>query len=161
MWLLRVQVGDDGEHAAVVVGGWRQAQGAEDVLDVLLDRVLGDEEPLGDRLLERPSAISASTSRSRSVRCSSGSSPCRRRPTSSPTTAGSSTEPPCPTRLTLEDELGEVGDALLEQVADAVGAGREQLERVAGVDVLREDEDPDRRPALRGSILAARRPSSV
>jgi hypothetical protein len=44
VWRLpRVQVRKDGEHASVVVGGLRQAQRAEDVLDVLLDRVLGDE----------------------------------------------------------------------------------------------------------------------
>ena len=36
------------------------------------------------------------------------------------------------------EELVEIGYALLEQVADAVGAAREQLERVARVDVLGE-----------------------
>jgi hypothetical protein len=44
---------------------------------VLLDRVLGDEQLLGDglsamALLDLPSAISASTSRSRGVRSPSG-----------------------------------------------------------------------------------------
>ena len=97
---------------------------------------------------ERPSAIRASTSRSRSVRRSSGLSPCRRRPTSSPTTAGSRTEPPCPDAVDAGGELVEVGHALLEQVADAVGPGGEQFERVAGVDVLGEDEDSDRGPSL-------------
>ena len=42
LWLLRVEVGDDGEHAPVVVGGLREPERAEDVLDVLLDGVLGD-----------------------------------------------------------------------------------------------------------------------
>jgi hypothetical protein len=46
--LLRVEVCDDGEHASVIVWGLWEAQRAEDVLDVLLDGVFGDEQPLGD-----------------------------------------------------------------------------------------------------------------
>ncbi len=37
-------------------------------------------------------------------------------------------------------ELLHVGDAVLEQVADALGALRQELHRVTGLDVLREDE---------------------
>src|ERR1035441_4331337 len=49
--LLRVEVGDDGEHAPVVVWGLREAERAEDVFDVLLDGVLGNDEPFGDRVV--------------------------------------------------------------------------------------------------------------
>jgi hypothetical protein len=52
-------------------------------------------------------------------------------------------------------ELVEVGYALLEQVPDAVGPGGEQLERVAGVDVLGEDQDSDRRPSLADDLGSA------
>ena len=41
------------------------------------------------------------------------------------------------------DEHGNVEDALLEQVADALGMLFEQPQRVAGLDVLGEDEDAD------------------
>jgi len=51
VWLLRVEVGDDGEDATVVVCGLWEAQGAEDVLDVFLDGVLGDDEAFGDRVV--------------------------------------------------------------------------------------------------------------
>ena len=46
--------------------------------------------------------------------------------------------------------VGLAGDAeeLFEQVTHPVGSGRQQLDRVAGVDVLREDEDSDLRPAF-------------
>ena len=42
------------------------------------------------------------------------------------------------------DELGDVADAVLEQVADATGTVGEQLGRVAALDILAEHED--RRP---------------
>jgi hypothetical protein len=51
LWLLRVEVGDDGEHSSVVVWGLRKVQRAEDVPDVLLDGVLGDEQLVGDRMV--------------------------------------------------------------------------------------------------------------
>src|SRR6516162_9608353 len=53
-------------------------------------------------LLDRPSAISPSTSRSRSVSCSSAPLCRLGLPTNWLTTAGSSTEPPSPTWRTLE-----------------------------------------------------------
>ena len=49
------------------------------------------------------------------------------------------------------DEALEVGDAVLEQVADALGVRGEQLHRVALLDVLREDEHADAGVALAGS----------
>jgi len=41
---------EHGEHAAMIFGGGREPQLSEDVGDVLLDRALGDDEPLGDGL---------------------------------------------------------------------------------------------------------------
>src|SRR5215208_2573845 len=58
-------------------------------------------------LLERPSAIRPSTSRSRAVRLSSGSSRLRR-PSSSATTSGSSAEPPLATRRTASVYVGGI-----------------------------------------------------
>ena len=46
------------------------------------------------------------------------------------------------------DEPVDVGHALLEQVADPLGAVREQLAQVAVLDELREQQDPDRRQLL-------------
>ena len=46
------------------------------------------------------------------------------------------------------DELAEVVDALLEQVATSCGAALEQRERVARLGVLAEDDDPDLRMRL-------------
>jgi len=43
-----VEVGEHGQHAAVVVLGRRQAELAEDAVAVLADRLLGDEQPAGD-----------------------------------------------------------------------------------------------------------------
>ena len=89
---------------------------------------------------EHPSAISARTSRSRGVSPSSGSFR-RRAPTSSCTRPGSTTEPPSSDPLDRFDELVDVGDAALEQVADPLAAG-EQLHRVVDLDVGGEHEDP-------------------
>ncbi len=48
------------------------------------------------------------------------------------------------------DELGHVGDPVLQQVADPGGVAGEQLGGVALLDVLAEDEDADLGPAGRG-----------
>ena len=55
----------------------------------------------------------------------------------------------------------DVGDAVLEQVADALAAAAEQVGGVALLDVLAEDEDRHVGVAARGSRRAARTPSSV
>ena len=96
---------------------------------------------------ERPSAISSSTSRSRGVSSASGSS-FRRRPTSCETIVGSSAEPPSPTRRTAAANSPTSDDAVLQQVADALGALGEEVERVLRLDVLREDEHAGRRMLL-------------
>ena len=48
-------------------------------------------------------------------------------------------------------ELAHVGDAVLEQVADSLGAFGEELHRVRRLDVLREHEHADIREAPPGS----------
>ena len=45
---LRVQVGENGEHAAVILRRGGEAKLREDARHVLLDRALGDDELLGD-----------------------------------------------------------------------------------------------------------------
>ena len=95
---------------------------------------------------ERPSAISASTSRSRAVRSESGSSP-RRALTSVWTRPGSTTDPPAAIRRSDVDEFVHVQDATLEQVADPI-PGREELRRLLDLDMCREDEDAGFRKLL-------------
>jgi hypothetical protein len=46
---LGIQVGEDGQDAAVVVVGWGQAEFGEDACAVLGHCLLGDEQALGDR----------------------------------------------------------------------------------------------------------------
>ena len=94
--------------------------------------------------LVRPSAITSSTSRSRGV--SSSSAPRRPRIIVA-TTSGSSTDPPRATRATRGDEALDLGDAVLEQVADALGAVGQQLARVALLEMGGEHEHAD----VRGS----------
>ena len=107
---------------------------------------------------ERPSAISARTSRSRSVRSSSGTR-ARRRPTSWATTSGSITEPPFAIRRIGVGEVVEVVDPVLEQVADAARTVGHQAQRERRLDVLRQDEDADVRAVLGADRL--RRPEAL
>jgi hypothetical protein len=91
-----VEVGQHREHPPVVVVRRRHAELAEDVVDVLADRLLRDEELAAIAAFDRPSAISPSTSRSRAVSTASGS----RRASSWETTSGSIAVPPSATRRT-------------------------------------------------------------
>ena len=75
---------------------------------------------------ERPSAISASTSRSRGVSLSSGR-PRVRRENSCATTSGSSAVPPSATRRTASRKSATSHDPVLEQVADPSGPVGQQL----------------------------------
>ena len=93
--------------------------------------------------LERPSAIRPSTSRSRGVSASSGSSRRRLRPSIWETTSGSSAEPPAPTRRTASVSASTSRDPVLEQVAEPLGALGQQLAGVGDLDVLGEHEHPD------------------
>ena len=107
---------------------------------------------------ERPSAMSASTSRSRGVSAlervvvALGGRAAARR------ASGRAPSRPSATRRSGVDELGEVDHAVLEQVADAPAGSREQRHRVARLDVLREDEHADVRVRARGSQRRARCP---
>ena len=78
---------------------------------------------LGDGRFERPSAISSRTSRSRGVSASTGSS-ARRRPSSWPTTAGSSADAALADAPHRVGELLDVGDPVLEQVPDPLAPPR-------------------------------------
>ena len=75
-----------------------------------------------------PRPSSPSTSRSRSVSASSGP-PQPRRPSMCATTSGSSTEPPSATCAHRVREALDLRHAVLEQVADALGAVLEQRAR--------------------------------
>ena len=99
--------------------------------------------------LERPSAISASTSRSRWV--------------SAVQRVRAPAHQELRDHLRVErgaarghpaqrvEELGHVGDPVLEQVADAAGVRRQQVGGVPLLHVLRQHQDRDVRPPARGS----------
>ena len=119
---LRPQEGEHREHAAVVVGAGRAGPSFVKMLVTCFSTARSvTNRRSAIAWFERPSAISSSTSRSRGVSSSSGSS-ARRRPTSWLTTAGSSAEPPSPTRRTALANCSRSAIAVLEQVADALGA---------------------------------------
>ena len=101
-------------------------------------------------LLERPSAISPSTSRSRAVRLSSGSSR-RRRPEQQRDDLGVQRGAAVGDAAHGVGERVHVGDAVLEQVARALGGLRQQVQRVGLLDVLGEHEHAGVRAARRGS----------
>ena len=108
--------------------------------------------------LERPSAISASTSRSRGVSSSSGSLDIPRR---DELLNQSGVDDRSTTAYASHgvEELVELGDATLEQVADAAPA-REQRHRVLHLHVCREDQDRRLRELLADRLrcLEALRP---
>src|SRR5215207_11082558 len=52
--LVGVEEGEDSKYATVIVGCRRDFQFREDVLDVLLNGVLGDKQPFGDGLVRAP-----------------------------------------------------------------------------------------------------------
>ena len=81
------QVGEHGEHAAVALVGGGEVELLEDRPDVALDGARAQEEPVADRRVRAPSAMSARISRSRSVKdveadagCGLASDQRRRRP---------------------------------------------------------------------------------
>ena len=83
----------------------------------------------GDPALVRPSAISASTSRSRGESASSGWR--RGRASRRPTTSGSSAEPPPATRRSGVEEVVDVEHPVLQQVAEAALRDRSSEWRVS------------------------------
>jgi hypothetical protein len=109
--------------------------------------------------LELPAAISSSTSRSRGVSVSSGSS-LRRLDRSVDTMIGSSAEPALHDPPHRGHELPDPADAVLQQIAHALGGVGEQLQSQAQLDVLRQHQHPFEGWRARIS-RAARRPSSL
>ena len=99
-------------------------------------------------LLVSPSAMSASTSRSRSVRAPSAS----RSPADEgrATTCGSRADLPFARAGSLE-ELVDVEDPVLQEVAEA--PGRDEVDRAGGLDVLGQDEYADLGVRPRGSSV--------
>ena len=140
----------------VVLGDRGRLERAEDVLDVLFDRVLGDEQPVRDRPVRAPlghqrehlALAVGQVARADCWRAVVGPRAHRRPPGRAPSRR-------CPTRVTLDESSLEVRDAFLEQVSDPVGTGREQLERVPRVDVLGQHEQPDRRPPFADHVRGA------
>src|SRR4051794_5729103 len=137
--LSSVQEREDGEDAAVVGVRRGQAELAEDVRDVFLDGALGHDEARGDRVVRPPlghqpehfalargelveHAVLAAAAEELGDRLG-----VHRRAALRHAPDG-------------VDELAHVGDAVLEQVADAAAAIREQLGRERPLDVLRQDE---------------------
>ena len=101
-------------------------------------------------LFERPSATSASTSRSRGAerRQRPVVAGARQQPG---TTSGSSAEPPAATRRSEPANSSMSPTRSLRRYPSRSGALREQLRRGPGLDVLGEDHDPDLRGGARGS----------
>ena len=132
----------------MVVGRRQQLELREDVGDVRLDGLRGEIEA-GRRSpgSSGPPPSSARTSRSRSVRSSSGTL----RP---PPADELGDDLGVDDRAALGDpsdrvgEVVEVVDTVLEQVADAAGSVGDQPEGEGRLDVLGQDEDADRRPVL-------------
>ena len=152
--------GEHGEHAAVVVLGGRQPELDEDVRDVLLDRALGDDQRLGDRgvraaLGHQPEHLALARGElveravvARAEQLGDGLGVERR------AALGDAADG--------VDELAHVGDAVLEQVADAAAPVGEQLGGVGPLDVLREHEhrqarDPPARLERGAHALVAER----
>src|SRR6266540_6214019 len=90
---------EHGEHARRLVPVRGKGEPAEDAGDVLLDVAERDHQLVRDPVVRRRSAISSSTSRSRGVNSTSGSS-LRRLDTNVETPIGSIAEPPFATRRT-------------------------------------------------------------
>jgi hypothetical protein len=124
----------------VVLGRGRQPQLHEDARDVFLDRAKRDEQPLGDRLIRTSLghqlehlALARGEVADRVVAAVpadelADDGRIERRAALGHAAHG-------------RGELLDVGDPVLQQVADALGAVRKQLHRVAGLDVLGQDED--------------------
>ena len=147
-----LQVGEHREHPAVVVGARAAARASRRCWRC------GPRPSCAPSTADRrspgsigPPAIKARTSRSRSVRSSSGTR--ERRPTSTRDDRG------IDDRAALRDppdrvgEVVEIRDPVLEQVADPARAVAHQAQRERRLDVLGQDEDADGRPVLRADRL--------
>src|SRR5690606_8998070 len=131
-----------GEHPAVVVLGGGQVQLHEDVADVLLDGALAHHQLAGD------GGVGAALGHEAEHLALAGRQPVER---VAPAGAGQQLgdDLGVERRAAGADpahglqELGHVGDAVLQEVAEAGGVVGQQLAGVGLLDVLGEDEDAD------------------
>ncbi len=114
------EISEDGHHAAVGAVGVLQAELDEDVGDVLLHRAVGDDErarrwrrSTGPRPSARAPRARAAVSGLQAGRRGGAGSAAGRRP------RGRCTVPPAATRRTASRNSRDVGDPVLQQVADA------------------------------------------
>lgn len=140
MCLLAVEVGEDGEDAAAVVGGGREVEFGEDVVDVFADGFFGDVEASGDggvgasfghfgedfafaggELGEGAALVLAGEELGDDGGVHGGAA------------GGDAADG--------FDELADVEDAVLEEVADSAFGVGEEFAGVELFDVLGEDED--------------------
>src|SRR6266516_2356204 len=144
---LHLEVGQHGQHAAVVLRAFRKSELPEDTLNVLLDCAFGDEQSLRDRLVratlgherqhfplpvaELLDRVVPSPGPPHEKRNDGG---IEHRPTAADTPDGIG-------------KLGEIGNPILEEVSDALGAVAQELEGIAGTCVLGEHEDAHIREA--------------
>ena len=125
----------------------RQAELGEDARHVLLDRAQGDEESLRDRLV-RPAL------RHQLEHLALARGQLLQRVVGALATDKLADDGGVERRASVghaahgRAELLEIGDAVLEEIADTLGARLEERHRVAGLDVLREQEHADRRMPL-------------
>jgi hypothetical protein len=136
------QIREHGEHPTVVVRAGGQAELRVDARHVLLDGAKRDEEPLRDRLVRAALGHQLEhLSLARRQLVERVVSPLaadelahhgrvERRAAVRNSTDGRA-------------ELLEIGDAILQEIPDPLGARLEQRHRIAGLDVLGEQEDPD------------------
>src|SRR5262245_14662351 len=131
----------------MILGGGGQVELAEDARDVLLDGSLGDDQPLGDRLVRAPFghqleylALTRGQPRDRVVASPPADELRDDRRVQRRASVGHAAD--------RARELVDVGDTVLQQVPDSLGVVREQLHRVVRLDVLGQDEDADLRMLL-------------
>jgi EmrB/QacA subfamily drug resistance transporter len=133
------KVGEDGKNPPVVGVGLDEPELAEDVLDVLLDRALGDVERPGDGVVGAPFGHEGEDL---ALAGREGGEPLVA-PAAGEKLAyhfGIEHGPARGDLANCRDEVADIGDAILEQIADARGPRLEQLGAVALLDVLREHE---------------------
>src|SRR3954452_11723325 len=134
-----LEIGEHEEDAAIVVLVRREGELREDRGDVLLHRPLGDHQPLGDGLVGAPLRDElehfALTRRHAGKRAVLAGGQKRRDDLG---VQGRAAGGDAPERA---DEVLDVADAVLEQVAEPRRALGEHAHRGSQVDVLREDHD--------------------
>jgi hypothetical protein len=141
------QVHEHGEHPSVVVRARGQTELPEDARHVLLDGTQGDEQSLRDRLVRAPFGHRFEDfplARRQLVEGVALPSPAHEL-VDDRRVQGRAALPYAPH---CSRELLEIGDSVLEQIADALGGLREQVHGVVRLDVLRKDENARARVPL-------------